>query len=72
MLQWVTLTILALSCPIKAIRPYIFRPYIKEAEEIKNTASLTFSTVTHAMDEKRLHELGRTWYRAIPGKAYIP
>jgi hypothetical protein len=72
MLQWVTLATLVLSCPIKLIRPDIFKPYIKEAEESKSTASLVFSIIKHSTDEEGLHELGRAWHKSILSKAYIP
>ena len=72
MLHWITLAALILSYPIKRIRPHLFKPYIREAEEVKNAASLAFSIITHATDEEWLHEIGRTWYRAILWKARLP
>ena len=72
MLQWVSLAAPVLSCPIKAIRSCIFKPYIKESEEAQDTASLAFSIVKHATDKEGLHKLGRVWYQAILWKAYLP
>jgi hypothetical protein len=69
---WITLATLILSCPIKRIRPHIFKPCIEEAEEVKKAAAIAFSIVKRATDEEALRTLGRTWYQAILWKAYLP
>jgi len=71
MLHWITLATLILSFPIKRIRPRLFQPYIKEAEEAKNAASLAFSIVEHATDDERLHRFGRMFYQIIRWKARL-
>ena len=40
-------------------------PLITGMEEVKNTASLTYSIVQKAADEEGLQRLGKVWYRVI-------
>ena len=65
MLGWMSLVALILPCPIKKLRPHIFSPHITGMEEVKNTASLTYSIVQKATDEEGLQRLGKVWYRVI-------
>lgn len=72
MLQWIALAALVLSCPIRKLRPHIFNSYIREMEEVKNSASLAYSMVKLATDEKSFHRFGKVWHKIIFWKASLP